>query len=181
MTSSDIDFHIYFFPSKTLLHYIDNTTGFSGKTLSSPERMWLGKCISIHWYVCNSGYLIYLQIVHLLKRGVYHLRAPRLLVRLRSRLDAIGLLPLWRRQLPHWIVRVLARWQKPLAGRPMTTRLDGCTSWRLGFNTQLDAWKLSWVEPSLELTERCIWCKIRSIKWQRPRMEDPEYLEKSTA
>ena len=61
------------------------------------ERMWLGKCIPTHWYVRNSGYLTYLQIVHLLKRGVYHLWAPRLMVRLRSRLDAIGLPSLWRK------------------------------------------------------------------------------------
>ena len=61
------------------------------------ERIWLGRCIPTHWYVRNSGYLTYLQIVHLLKRGVYHLWTPRLVVRLRSRLDAIGLLPLWRK------------------------------------------------------------------------------------
>ena len=61
------------------------------------ERIWLGRCIPTHWYIRNSGYLTYLQIVHLLKRGVYHLRAPRLVVRLRSRLDAIGLFSLWRK------------------------------------------------------------------------------------
>ena len=33
VTSPDIDFHIYFFPSKALLHHIDNATGLSGKTL----------------------------------------------------------------------------------------------------------------------------------------------------
>ena len=151
------------FPSKALLHHINDANGLSRKTSSPPERMWLGRCISTHWYVCNSDYLTYLQIVHLSKRGVYHLWAPRLVVRLRSRLDAIGLLPLWRRQLPHWIVRVLARWRRPLAGRPMATKLDGCTSWRLGSDTRLDAWGLGWEEPSLELTKMCTWCKIRSI------------------
>ena len=63
------------------------------------KRMWLGRCILTHWYIRNSDYLTYLQIVHLLKRGVYHLRAPRLVVRLRSRLDAIGLFPLWKKTL----------------------------------------------------------------------------------
>ena len=39
MTSPDIDFHIYLFPSKALLHHIDDATGLSGKTLLPPERM----------------------------------------------------------------------------------------------------------------------------------------------
>ena len=80
---------------QVLLHYIDNATGLSRKTLLPPERMWLGRCIPTYWYVRNSGYLTYLQIVYLSKRDVYYLWAPWLVVRLRSRLDAIGLLPLW--------------------------------------------------------------------------------------
>ena len=95
VTSPDIDFHIYFFPSKALLHHIDDATCLSAKMLSPPERMWLRRSIPTHWYVRNSDYLTYLQIVHLSKRGIYHLWASRLVVRLRSRLDAIGLLPLW--------------------------------------------------------------------------------------
>ena len=36
-------------------------------------------------------------------------------------------------QLLHWIARITARWQRPKAGRPMVTGLDGCTSWILWF------------------------------------------------
>ena len=38
-----------------------------------------------------------------------------------------------RHQLFHSIAKVIARWQKPKTGRPMATRLDGCTSWKLWF------------------------------------------------
>ena len=37
VTSPDIDFHIYFFLSKTLLYHIDDTTGLSENT-SSPLK-----------------------------------------------------------------------------------------------------------------------------------------------
>ena len=156
MTSLDIDFHINFSePSSALPHRRCHWFKWKRRR-HRQECMWLRMCIPIHWYVCNSGYLTYLQIVHLLKREVYHLWAPWL-VRLRSQLDATGLL-LWKRQLPYWIARILARWQKPLAGRPMAIRLDGCTFWRLSSDTQLDTSGLDWAEPSLELTKKCIWC-----------------------
>ena len=61
------------------------------------ERMWLGKWIPTYWYERNSGYLTSLQIVHLLKRRVYHLRAPQVMMRLRSWLYVIGLFLLWRK------------------------------------------------------------------------------------
>ena len=162
VTSLDIDFQ-FIYLSLYYLHYLNGPTGLTWKNVvRCLECIWLGRCILTHWYVRNLGYQTYLQIVYLLKHGVYHLWASRLVVRLRSRLDAIGL-PLWRYQLCHWIARVLTRWQRPLAGKPMATRLDGCTSWRLGSDTQLDAWGLGWVEPGLELTKMCIWCKILSI------------------
>ena len=162
VTSFDIDFHIYLSEQSSTPPHWQRYRFIWKRHRCHHKRMWLGRCIPTHWYVCNSGYLTYLQIIHLLKRGVYHLWAPQL-VRLRSRLDVTNL-PLWRRQLLHSIARVLARWWRPLAGRSMATRLDGCTSWRLGSDIRLDAWRLGWVEPSLELTKRCIWCKIRSIK-----------------
>ena len=37
--SPDIDFYIYLFPIKALLHHIDNATGLSEKTLSLPEHI----------------------------------------------------------------------------------------------------------------------------------------------
>ena len=43
------------------------------------------------------------------------------------------LLFVMRRQLFYWIAWVVARWQKPKAGKPMATGLDGSTSWRLWF------------------------------------------------
>ena len=39
MTSLDIDLHIYHFPSKALLHHIDNATDLSRKMLSPLEDM----------------------------------------------------------------------------------------------------------------------------------------------
>ena len=39
VTSPDIDFHIYLFPSKALLHHIDNATNLSGKTSLPPKNV----------------------------------------------------------------------------------------------------------------------------------------------
>ena len=36
-----------------------------------------------------------------------------------------------KRQLFHWIARVVTRWRKANAGKPMAIRLDECMSWRL--------------------------------------------------
>ena len=133
VTSPDIDFHIYFFSSKALLHHIDDATGLSGKTLLPLERIWLGRYIPTHWYIRNSGYLTYMQIVYLSKCGVYHFWALWLVVRLRSRLDTIGLLPCDETSASSLDSQVVARWWRPKAGKPMATELDGYTSWKLWF------------------------------------------------
>ena len=66
-----------------------------------------------------------------------------------------------RRQLLHWIAKVVTKWQKPKAGRLMITKLDGCMSWRLWF-----WYMIGCMRARLERVESGVDKKMYLMHWQ---------------
>ena len=126
---------IFIFPSKALLHHIDNATGWSGKTLSLP-RTYVTQRLYSHSLKHTQLRLSHLSTDCLLAKAWSLLLfgatvggdVEKLVGRNWSPLSLVI-----RRQLFHWIAKVMARWQRPKASRPIATGLDGCTFLRLWF------------------------------------------------
>ena len=134
------------FSSKALLHHIDNTTGLSGKT-SSPPRTYMTWMVYSHSLICTQLRLSNLLADCLLVKA-WDLSPLGVTVggKVEKPVGCNWPLPLvMRRQFLHWIARVIAKWQRPKASRPMGTGLDGCMSWRLWFWYTIGCMK-AWLE-----------------------------------
>ena len=92
------------------------------------------------------------------------------------------LLFVMRCQLLYWIAKVMARWQRPKAGRPMAIGLDGYTSWRLRFWYTIGcmrAW-LGRVESGVNKEVYLVyWRYVSGIRYQASNNEGLEWRTQS--